>query len=748
LNIKRVAQAPAAFAIPAAAAFGMNAAVKPLHKTNDYGDTLMLLTPARLAGQYRLSAVGSCLFSCLIAVPSLAAAQQASAPEVVVTATRTEEKAFDLPVAIDVVNSDQIQGQQLQVNISETLNRVPGTNVQNKETYSQEQQITIRGFGARSQFGVRGIKLLADAIPASMPDGQGGSGLFDLSSAQRIEVLRGPFSALYGNHSGGVVQVFTEDGPERPTATASFASGSYDTRRSGLKFGGRSGGVNYVGTASHFVTGGYRDHSAAEKDQFNAKLRSSDEKSAFTIVLNHFDQPDNEDPLGLTAQQVAANRRQAQSGTAFSGNAIAFNARRSLSNSQVGFIYENALNELDNLRAVAYGGTRSNEQFLALTANGVSTIDRDFAGTGLRWTRKAAAFTVTGGADYEHAQDLRQGFANNSGVKGNLGRDEVNTVYQTGAYAQVEWKSLSNVSLTGGLRYTRVNFDSEDRFLTDPGGDNSGSARHSAWTPVIGAVWKLSPSLNLYANAGRSFETPTSIEIAFRPDGAAGMNFELQPSKSSHYEVGVKAFVGGETRINLSAFQIEGSNEIVVATNASGRTTYQNAGDTQRRGLELAIESSLGSGFSGYLSATWLEAKFTEGFSSCGGVTPPCLPANQVAVDSGNRIPGVPNYTVFGELAWSYAPLGLTVAGDVRRNGTVEVNDTNTESAEAYTVASLRMGFKQQSGDWRFTEFARLDNAFDEEYIGAVYVNDANRRYYAPAPERSYLVGASASYSF
>ncbi|MBL8490267.1 MAG: TonB-dependent receptor plug domain-containing protein, partial [Rhodocyclaceae bacterium] len=248
----------------------------------------------------------------LAALPSLVVAQTSTAlAPVVVTATRTEAQSFDLPVAIDSVGAEQIRGNRLQANISESLNRVPGLVVQNRETYSQEQQVTLRGFGSRSQFGIRGIRLVADGIPASTPDGQGGAGLFDLSTAERIEVLRGPFSALYGNHSGGVIQVFTEDGPAEPTLSGSLAGGSYGTRRVNLKFGGSSEAVNAIGSISRLETDGYRDWSSARKQQANAKLGISIGKdSTLTVVANYLAQPGNLDPLGLTAAQMGQDRRQ------------------------------------------------------------------------------------------------------------------------------------------------------------------------------------------------------------------------------------------------------------------------------------------------------------------------------------------------------------------------------------------------------------------------------------------------------
>lgn len=692
-----------------------------------------------------LSPLCQALAACGLLCSTTVFAETDSSASVVVTATRVEQSSFDLPVAIDSVDASQIRDQRLGVNISESLNRVPGTVVQSRETYAQEQSLVIRGFGARSQFGVRGIKLLADGIPASTPDGQGGTGLFDLSTAKRIEVLRGAFSALYGNHSGGVVQVFTEDGPPDPTLEASFTAGSYDSFREGLKFGGTSGNVNYIGSYSQFTTDGYRDHSKARKDQANVKLRvQMGDDASLTLIGNYLNQPDNQDPLGLTAAQVKANRRQAIP------QATLQDTRRSLDNLQGGLVFDKALGSADSLRFIAYGGTRSNEQFLPIpstNANGVSAFDRDFQGTGVRWTHKFARVTLTSGADYERAQDLRQGFFNLNGEKGALSRDEINTVYQGGVYTQGQWDVTDAFNLSGGIRYTRVSFNSEDHFLSN--GNDSGDAKYSAWTPTVGALYKLTPTLNLYANAGRSFEAPTFIELAYRPTGAGnGLNFDLQPSKSKQYEVGLKAFVANDVRVNLALFQIDTRNEIVINTNQGGRSTYQNAGDTARRGVELGVEGPLGAGFNGTLSATWLEAKFQDSFLTCGGVTPPCSTAARVPVTAGNKIPSIPNYTIFGELAWRHVPAGFSTAIEARWNGKAYVNDTNTATADSYFLVNLRAGFEQKLGTWRLREFARVDNVFDEEYIGAIYVNDQNARYYAPAPERSYLAGVSASYRF
>jgi iron complex outermembrane receptor protein len=691
---------------------------------------------------------------------------------IVVTPTRVEQSSFDLPTAVNVIDAETIQQGRQGVNISETLVRVPGTVVQNRETFSQEQQIIVRGFGARAGFGVRGIKLLADGIPASTPDGQGGTGLFDLGSAKSIEVLRGPFSALYGNHSGGVVQIFTEDGPERPTVTPYFSAGSYHTWRAGSKFGGQAGNLNYIANLSRFETDGYRDHSAARKDQFNSKFDVTlNEHSSLTFVLNYINQPDNQDPLGLTAAQVAENPEQAIP------EANQFNTGRNLSNLQTGAVYETAVSDQDRLRFLAYVGRRSNDGYLAVgtdsvtTSGGVSILDRDFYGIGARWTRNTALLsrpiTVTFGADYDTATDARKGYVSNNGNATFLKRDEDNTADSAGGYVQTEWLFAEQWSASAGLRYTKVDFESEDHYVcrgptnvTDPtlpvcpgaftsgstaavNPDDSGSASHDAWTPVVGLVFKMTPTLNLYANAGRSFETPTLIELAYRPDGSAGLNFAVEPSTSNHYEFGTKVIVGSGTLVEAALFQIDSEKEIVVASNVGGRQAFKNAGDTQRRGAELSVNSTLGYGFTAYVSATYLDAKFEESFTSCSGI--PCV---AFTVPAGNRIPAVPRYNVYTDIGWRNPAWGFSTGLEVRWQGNVPVNDRNSEFAGSYVVTAIRARFEQRSGGWRFGEFARVDNLLDEKYIGAVLVNDGNGRFYAPAADRNFTVGMNASYAF
>ncbi len=720
--------------------------------------------------------------------------ESADASPVVVTATRIEQRSFDVPAAINSLDQARIQETaRVQVNISEQLNQVPGTVVQSRESYAQEQQIIVRGFGARSQFGTRGIKLFADGIPASTPDGQGSPGLFDLQSAQRIEVLRGPFSALYGNHSGGVVQVFTEDGPQDPTLTVQGMAGSYGTWKGGVKFGADTGAVNGIASYSHFSTDGYRDHSHAEKDQFNAKLRlnvTPDTRVSF--LVNYLNQPNNEDPLGLTAAQVKEDPTQSipESET--------FNSRRNLDNMQAGAVLETKLSERDVLRLMAYAGNRDNDGFLAIApgtqnnirqSGGVAVLDRTFSGLGVRWSHIADRVTVSVGADYDNASEDRTGYLNfagtvgsptNLGNKGALKRDEKNSVKSYGVYIQGELQATEKLSASAGLRYTKVKFNSQDNFIcttslvTAPGAaagtcsgstatigavvggvvqenpDDSGSVDHSAFTPVAGLLYRLTPTVNVYANVGRSFETPTFIELAYQaaPD-TSGPNLGLDPSRSTHYELGAKLVLGSDTRMEVAVFHIDTKDEIVVLSNRNGRQSFQNAEGTQRTGVELVLDSRLGGGFSTLLAFTYLDAKFSDSFSTC--VAVPCIPATATGtsiVEDGNKIPGIAPYNAYAEVAWAHAPLGFSTALEFRAQGKVYVNDINSETANAFYTLGLRAGLEQRPGRWRLAQFVRIDNLFDKDYVAGVAVNDGNGRFYYPAAGRNFLVGASAGYAF
>ena len=680
-----------------------------------------------------------------------AAQPPARLPEVSVSASRVERDNMDLPLSIDTIDQAAIREANPQVNLSETLARVPGISVLNRQNYSQDLQVSSRGFGARSTFGVRGLRLIADGIPATMPDGQGQASSFNLSSAKSIEVMRGPFASLYGNSAGGVVQIFTADGPQQPTVSVNALYGSFDTYRLGLQYGGQHGPLNIMLDASRFETDGYRDHSAARRDHVNAKFKYDlGRAGVLTLVVNVLDQPETEDPLGLTAAQVAQNPKQAGGNAAT--NAYNFNTRKSVAQNQAGLTYEVAWGSAWKLNARAYGGDRQVTQHLAIPlatqagathSGGVVDLDRGYGGVGLRVTYDARPFTVSAGVDHDRMKERRQGFLNNFGATGALKRNEDNTVSNTDFYAQAEWQIVKSLSLMAGVRNSKVHFKSQDYFTAAGNPNDSGNTSYTHTTPVAGLTWKVTPAVNVYANVGRGFETPTFAELAYRPAGGTGLNFSLMPSTSVHREAGVKALLGDHGRINAAYFRIDTANEIVTNSNAGGRSDFKNAPGTRREGFELGWAHKLPLNFEAALSYTLLNARFTHQFTTVTGT-----PAVPVTVLSGAKMPGIAGNTVYGELIWRHVPLGFHAGVEVRSSGKVWVNDQNAEYADGYTIFNLRAGLQQRGKGWKLSEFVRIDNAGNKGYIGSVIVAEANNRYYEPAPKRNVTVGVNAEFAF
>jgi iron complex outermembrane receptor protein len=668
---------------------------------------------------------------------------QADAPPtpldpIVVTATRHAERAFDVPASVDIIDGSVIRDGQPAVNLSESLARIPGVFAANRQNYAQDLQVSSRGFGARAAFGVRGVRLYQDGIPVTMPDGQGQTGSFSLLSADRIEILRGPFSTLYGNASGGVIAVFSENGTPEPVATVTGGAGSYDEWTAGVKLRGTAAGVGYVAAASEFQTDGYRDHSAARRDLFNAKLRfDANDDTRVTLVGSYQYQPETQDPLGLTREQWQANPRQADP------SATTFDTRKTIDQTQGGAAVDYRFNGDTTMHVAGYGGRRQIRQYLALLGSrrfvgGVTDLDRDFEGIGARvdWHSKmlGGPLTLSVGADTDRQHELRRCYVNNNGTLGDLRRNEDDTVQSADVYAEAEWLFLPAFAATVGLRSSVVRYKSEDHYITAANPDDSGARRFTNTSPVLGLVYHASPDVNVYASYGRGFETPTFAEMAYNPTGS-GLNFGLDPATSRAYEIGVKTVLAKKHRINAALFHVDTDEEIVTDTSTGGRTTFKNAGHTRRNGAEAVWDGELPWGLRGHVALTWLRAEFTDAFTT--GAPP--LP-----VPSGNRLPGVPAKQAYGELVWVPGGYGGFNAGvEVQYVDKLYVNDRNVDAAPASTVTNFRAGLAQIFGRTTWTEFVRLNNAFDRRYAGSVIVGDTNGRFFEPAPGRNWFVGAS-----
>uniref|UniRef100_UPI003342CCA0 TonB-dependent receptor n=1 Tax=Castellaniella defragrans TaxID=75697 RepID=UPI003342CCA0 len=670
---------------------------------------------------------------------------------IVVTGLRMSTTQVEAPASVSVISGTEIRRNQPGINLSEGLGGVPGLQIQNRQNYAQDLKISIRGFGARAAFGVRGVRLYVDGIPATMPDGQGQTSNIDIASLDRVEVLRGPFSTLYGNSSGGVIQAYTEEGKPPPQLEASMWGGSDDSWRYSVKAGGAigsgAGALDYLLSATHFTTDGYRDHSAARKNLMNAKLGLQlDADSRLTLVLNHVDLT-AQDPLGLTWAQFQNDPR------SVTPQAEQYNTRKTAKQTQGGLLYERKVDAGNSLRAMLYYGERHINQYLSIPpaaqrapthAGSFSDLRRRYGGVDLRWTTEGRLagrpLMLIGGFAYDSVREARRGYENfigsgagqRLGVRGALRRNETNTVYNTDPYLQASWQFAPDWALDVGLRYSVVHFNSDDHYVAPGNPDDSGGVRYSKLLPVASLRYAVSDDLNLYAAFGRGFETPTLNEISYRPDGMGGLNFGLLPSTSDSMELGAKTRLG-RGWLSLAVFRIQTDDEIVTAASSGGRTSYRNAGRTRRDGVELSWSGELVKDLHAQLAYGWLDARYRD---TTGG-----------NIRAGRFIPGIARQTVYASLDWA-PPRGWQAGIEARALSRIYANDANDAIAPGYFTTAVSAGYAGGSGPWKWNVYARVDNLFNRRYIGSVIANESNGRYYEPAAQRNVGVGATLTYTY
>ncbi len=668
---------------------------------------------------------------------------------VVISASRAGQRSFDAPAAIQAVERETIQDSGPQVNLSESLNRVPGLTILNRQNYAQDLQLSIRGFGARAAFGIRGIRLLIDGIPATTPDGQAQGSSVALTSTERIEVLRGPLALLYGNAAGGVIQAWTREAPEVPEFGLQYYAGSYDMHRSDWQYAGRlgdgPGGVGLVADYGSFNTNGYRDHSTTERQQFNGKLSfGPGADTRVHVVYNLFDMPLAQDPLGLTATQLARDATLA--GT----NAAERRTRKITTQHQLGTALTHELDRERSVTARLYYGTRDNLQYLA--SNTWVGLERRYYGAGLQYNASsqlgATPVRWVAGYEFDLSRERRQAGDALVGEKvpGSLTRDEDNQAENSDVFLQGTALLSERWSLVGGLRHSTVRLLSEDYYFVN--GDGSGSVSYTATNPVLGLTWHAADTLNLYANYGKGFETPTLVEVAYIDTGAVtpAFNTTLNAATSRHYEAGAKWVPTAHSRVDFAVFLVETADEIVVSRSAFGQAAYKNAPGTRRTGLELAASTLAGPHWRLTAAATAIDAYYTQAYTS--GTTP---------VAEGNKLPGIPQHFLYTELLWSAQALdggrrrtGLgTQAGvELVSAGRLYANDINTASADGYSVLNLKASHGWAvAGQGRLTAYARLDNVTDQRYVGSVIVNQAANQFYEPAPGFNWTLGARLNIS-
>ena len=702
----------------------------------------------------QLAVLNACLAPAMALAQALEPGAQAGSvlQPVVITGAAPGRSLGLSPATVDVVDGDELRSGALQVNLSENLGRVPGLLIQNRQNYAQDLQISVRGYGARSTFGVRGVRLYVDGIPASAPDGQGQASNFPLGIAQRVEVVRGPFAALYGSSAGGVIALFSEEGRTPSSLQLGAAGGVDGAMRVSAQAQGQAGLLGYVLDVSSFATDGLRPQSAARRDTQYLKLSHSYDSGRVIAIVNR-QTGAAQDPLGLSLSEFDANPYQVTL------NARTFNTRKQFDQTQLGAAWEHRLGGGHRLELMGYVGQRAVMQYQAIPAStqlaatspgGVIALDRGYGGINARWRVDSewrnGRLTASAGFAFDRQDEWRRGFDNFTGaatapiqlgVTGRLRRDEDNTVTTWDPYVQIEWQNAA-WTLTAGIRQSGVRMTSNDHYIAVGNPDDSGSAEYSGTMPVLGLRYRLSSTLQVYASTGLGFETPTLNEVAYRISGAGGLNSALQASHSRNSEAGLRGrYANGSW--TATVFDIRTDNEIAVLSNTGGRPTFQNAGRSVRQGLEISAEVRRGE-LRLNSALTRMDATYSDGFRTC--VASPCVTPT-LDIPAGNRIPGIPRQQVFAKLAWEPKNSSGVFTAEIRDMGSLIANDTNTDAADAYTVLNVGAQFQQISDLWEWTEFVRIDNVANRVFVGSVIVNEGNSRYFETGAGRSLLGGVT-----
>ncbi|RVT85044.1 TonB-dependent receptor family protein [Inhella crocodyli] len=642
-------------------------------------------------------------------------------PPVVVTGGLRNAPLLDVPSAVGVLDAEALARSGPGAQLSEALLRLPGVWAADRGNAAQDLQLSVRGFGARASFGVRGLRLFVDGLPATAPDGSGAVGHFPLDAAAQLELLRGPFSALHGVHSGGVLSLRTrapQPGPTRWQAEAWAQSDDQQQLRLQAE-GGADASPWRLGLA-HWRSAGQRPQAKAERSLLDARW---DWTPGWSARLNLHSQP-AQDPLGLTRAQWQADPESTAAA------ALAFHSRKTLQQQQLG-----VAGGWNDWQLRAWASARQVRQWQAIPVatqapaahpGGVIDLDRRQVGADLR--HEGPGWTV--GVQLDAQDEQRRGFENfvgpALGVTGALRRDERNTAFNGEVYAQSEHRLTDGLALHAGLRLGQLRVASRDRFLAN--GDDGGRQRTPTALPALGLVGQLGAGTRGFASLGQARETPTLAELAYRPDGSAGLNTGLKAQRSRQGEAGLK-HRDGVWAWEAVAFAADTADEIVSARNSGGRAAFANAGRTRRQGLELQAQGPLVQGWRFALAATALSARVRQPYAVCGA--PPCASA-ALTVAAGARLPGVPARALRLDLeSPAAAPwqAGLTLSGRSR----LWVDERNSDAAPGTTLLAAWARWRV---DPDTTLTLRADNLADRRHVASVIVNEANGRFFEPGPGR------------
>ncbi|MEN8721135.1 MAG: TonB-dependent receptor [Oceanococcaceae bacterium] len=689
--------------------------------------------PPRAASAVIAGVIGLVASAGPLATAATPAADPVNLPPVQVVGNRLDRMLQQTAGAVTLVDGPALRT-QLSVGLAESLTRVPGVHLQNRGNFAQGERISMRGFGSRAPFGVRGIRIIVDGFPETLPDGQSPLDALDLDSATRIEVLRGPASAQYGNAGGGVILLQTRDGTAADAGPYALIRGGSDGfHRTTVGTGGRSDAGNIHINLSHLEREGARAQNAARRTRLNLRGgRDLDAQQRVDVALTVVDLPRAEDPGGLTAAQLRTDPRQA---ARFS---TLLNAGKQVEQQRLGVRYRHDDIGPGTLRIDAFAQQRDFIQQLPFPGPSRVGFARDFYGLGVDYQFATQAggrpLRLLIGIEQQQQRDDRQRQrVAASGTVGDTIQRERQSADSTGIHAQLDLDLTARTTLNVGLRHDQLRLSIRDRLLDD--GDASGARRFSEISGSIGLTGPAPEQGQWFIRVGSVFESPTFTEFA-RPDGSSGFNPALMPQTALSVDLGWRNNPRDRTHVELTLFGARVADEITPFV-VDERTVYQNAGRTHRAGIEWLLRHQLAADWTATVSATWARYRFQRFIDADG------------SVQDGNTLPGIPQQSGFAELSWNHA--GHFAALGMRLTGKQYADNANRQRSPGQVEVTLR-------GEWSLHDArprggplvqlqGRVDNLLDADGVDNIRINAnpdrdlADRAFFEPVTGRQMYLG-------
>jgi iron complex outermembrane recepter protein len=701
------------------------------------------MMPGRRSRTNQLTLVMPALMLLAAAAPTRSVAQQPPVDSVdavlrpLLVRVPTSPIALGAPRPLAALTGEQLQSGRAAVFLEEAVQALPGIQIQNRYNFAVGERLVVRGFGGRAQFGLRGVRVMVDGVPATLPDGQTTLDHLDVATLGRVEAQRGPAASLYGNAAGGVLHFETRPPPDRSVQPEAFTVvGSDGLRQLRGTVAGHAGGVGYLISAARTDYAGFRDdpltddgstYGAAERTSANATLRMPAGSGRLMAVVNLLDLA-AENPGSLSQTLLDESYRQA-----FQNN-VRQGTRKDVRQGHLGVSWDGPLAG-SRMQLAAYGLARSVDNPIP---SDIIVLDRNGGGARGLIERPlqlgGRGLSLGGGVEFDVQRDDRRNYANTQGERGALRLDQFETVRSVGGFAHARLELVQAADISAGLRFDHFTFRAEDRFIIDDP-DDSGQREMSAVSPSVGLTVRPAQRLELFASVSASFETPSTTELANRPDGAGGFNPDIEPQRGTTIEVGLRSRVAPALDVELTAHHTALRDELIPfeVDGVPGRTFFRNAGSSLHRGFEVAASAAVAAGLSSRFAYSYLDARFDE-----------YRPGT--AVHDDNRIPGMAPHHLDVVTRWAPAHWFSELRGVYR--SAVPVNDANTEETPPHFLLDVRIGSTgMHAAGVEIAPAIGINNLLDRRHVAAVAVNAFGGRFYEPGPGRSMYIALRAAWA-